>query len=113
MRLPHAVALSKLRLWNYAKTPERGACEIEVVLDDELIYKGFAAKAAARGEHQTLLFTNDTAEVASEARHVRYNLDQMERNHLTLVNERVVKNEGRGYHAPAKEPARPQTAVVH
>jgi protein JBTS26 len=33
------VALSMIRLWNYRKTPARGAREISVYLDGRLLYK--------------------------------------------------------------------------
>ena len=113
IRLPHAVAISKLRIWNYAKNPERGACEIEILLDDSLIYKGFVAQATAKhDDYQCIMFTNAEDEVANEKGHVKYNLGLMERDHLTLVNERVVKNEGFGFHSKGEVQARPQTAVV-
>ncbi|KAL4086740.1 hypothetical protein PRIC1_013801 [Phytophthora ramorum] len=39
------VAISKIRLWNYSKTPARGVREFEVFLDDVLIYHGILKQA--------------------------------------------------------------------
>ncbi|GMF13536.1 unnamed protein product [Phytophthora lilii] len=41
------VTISKIRLWNYSKTPARGAREFEVFLDDVLIYHGLLKQAPA------------------------------------------------------------------
>ncbi|ETL93867.1 hypothetical protein L917_08064 [Phytophthora nicotianae] len=39
------VTISKIRLWNYSKTPARGVREFEVFLDDVLIYHGILKQA--------------------------------------------------------------------
>lgn len=113
IKLPRAIALSKIRVWNYAKTPQRGACEADIILDDALIYKGYFAKSTEAREHQCILFTNAPADIKCEQRRVKCSLVQLEKNHLTLVNERVVKNRGIGFSPPkALAVARPGTAVV-
>jgi Domain of unknown function (DUF4457) len=112
--LPHAVALSKLRIWNYCKNPERGACEVDIFLDDHLIYFGYLRRASGHvPEHQTLLFSNHPGDIAAERAHVKYSVAEMDKNHLTLIDERALKNPGHSYVA-SRPPAieRPSTALV-
>lgn len=111
--LPHAVALSKLRIWNYFKSPERGVCEVDVFLDDHLIYFGFLKKATTPGDFQTLLFSNHPGDLASDQRRVKHTVPEMDKNHLTLINEGTVKDKGRAViDARPLSSERPATAVV-
>ena len=48
------VAISQIRIWNYSKTPERGANDVEILIDEQLIYKGHLKKAPSREEAATL-----------------------------------------------------------
>ncbi|KAL4434260.1 hypothetical protein ABPG75_000701 [Micractinium tetrahymenae] len=68
------VLLSALRVWNYAKTPNRGVQQLEVYLDESLVWKGLLQRAPAElapGQDfaQTLCFSEEAmAEAAATAR---------------------------------------------
>ena len=58
------VAIGAIRLWNYSKTPARGAAMVDVSLDGATLYQGFlreAPPAPAPLVPQTVLFSNDPA----------------------------------------------------
>ncbi|KRX09164.1 hypothetical protein PPERSA_08880 [Pseudocohnilembus persalinus] len=50
--LEQPVIISAIKFWNYTKTPNRGVKEIEISLDDHIIYKGYIKKAS-KIEEQT------------------------------------------------------------
>ena len=75
------VSLSMVKLWNYAKTPSRGVSELDIYVDDIIVFSGLLqqfsmdqARGNSRGAGldfgQTILFTNDQAIVSSEMSHV-------------------------------------------
>lgn len=72
------VTISVIKIWNYSKTPSRGAKEIELYIDDVLVFKGSLHKLPTKNElnnssysdmqwgatddldlSQSILFTND------------------------------------------------------
>eukprot|EP00656_Telonema_subtile_P050009 TRINITY_DN6368_c0_g1_i2.p1 TRINITY_DN6368_c0_g1~~TRINITY_DN6368_c0_g1_i2.p1 ORF type:complete len:357 (-),score=82.31 TRINITY_DN6368_c0_g1_i2:37-1107(-) len=67
--LSEPVSLSKVKLWNYAKTPARGVCDFSIAVDDSIVYQGRLRRApAVPGAEfgQTVLFTNDADVVRDE-----------------------------------------------
>lgn len=69
------VAISLIKLWNYAKTPSRGVDELEVYADDSLIFKGYLRSAPSYSGVpidfvQTVVFTNDATVIARERKNV-------------------------------------------
>ncbi|OWZ14346.1 STE/STE11/CDC15 protein kinase [Phytophthora megakarya] len=108
------VTISKIRLWNYSKTPKRGVREFEVFLDDVLIYHGILkqaptlnlsgkwheqAEAAANAVNmtQTLLFTDDLEVVEAEACNIYLPHDELETSVTFYDNSQQLGAEiGRG-----------------
>ena len=76
------ITLSKIKIWNYSKTPSRGVNEIEILIDDLLVYRGSLRKAKEcgvdgdLGNCSTILFTESEHLVEDELDNV-YNPDDM------------------------------------
>jgi hypothetical protein len=85
------IMLSMLKIWNYSRTPTRGAKEIKVLLDDSMIFQGLA-RPAPHDTHteedvdfaQAVLFTNDASTLAVEAPNV---YDHCYESNLLLFDE--------------------------
>lgn len=65
------------QIWNYSKTPGRGVRELQLSIDDVLVYKGHLRKAPAsepqskdKDFSQSILFTNDRRIVQRERHRV-------------------------------------------
>ena len=62
----------KILISTQAKTPARGVRELDVFVDDVLVYRGVLKRAPEASQGQTVLFTNAQPVVESE-RHRIYN----------------------------------------
>lgn len=71
--LEEPMSLSKVKFWNYSKTPKRGVKEFAIFVDDNMVYKGLLRQAGPMSEPskpQTVLFTNDADVMRHERDHV-------------------------------------------
>ena len=71
--LEEPMSLSKVKFWNYSKTPKRGVKEFAIFVDDNMVYKGLLRQAGPTSEPskpQTVLFTNDVEVMRHEKDHV-------------------------------------------
>eukprot|EP00873_Tetraselmis_striata_P042062 jgi/Tetstr1/462326/TSEL_007333.t2 len=114
--LESPVMLSAIRLWNYAKTPARGVQEIEVLLDDLMIFKGYVrcAPTGSQGPWQhSILFHNAPEFLQTESPSAYSHLATMEREGpIMLVNDRKLAP-GSAKASLYSEPGdRPTTSVV-
>eukprot|EP01017_Pseudomicrothorax_dubius_P015402 TRINITY_DN17768_c0_g1_i1.p1 TRINITY_DN17768_c0_g1~~TRINITY_DN17768_c0_g1_i1.p1 ORF type:complete len:127 (+),score=19.82 TRINITY_DN17768_c0_g1_i1:91-471(+) len=64
--LDQPIGISGINFWNYSKTPKRGLREIEIYLDENMIYKGFLRKSPTEAEFRngksmltSIVFTKD------------------------------------------------------
>lgn len=105
------VVLSFIKLWNYAKTPERGARELDIYLDDLLMFSGTLRRApedcgSLKLQHkimddfsQPVLFTNNQAHVDAEKRRVLY-CGSEEQDVLCINEGQVMKESKAMYRRP-------------
>lgn len=65
------IILSYIKIWNYHKTPKRGAKDIEIWMDNTLLYKGWLNDSNTTGSNgQTIVFTNNFDILSKEKNNV-------------------------------------------
>ena len=66
----------KILISTQAKTPARGVREIDVFVDDVLVYRGVLKQAPEAAQGQTILFTNAQLVVEAERHRVFTDVDE-------------------------------------
>ncbi|DBA02328.1 TPA: hypothetical protein N0F65_006203 [Lagenidium giganteum] len=102
----HPVVISMIKIWNYSKSPERGAKDVDIYLDDLHLFSGSLRKAPmafdghARSKHQVvqefsqpILFSASQAQVDTEKRKVWY--CGSEEQDVLCINEGQVMQESK------------------
>ncbi|KAL4511622.1 hypothetical protein ABPG72_012467 [Tetrahymena utriculariae] len=91
------VIISAINFWNYSKTPSRGVREIEIFLDDKLLFRGYLKKAPSQelySKDQVPLFNsiifNRNQEILQKIKHFVYNEDRQQQN-VIFSNEGKVE----------------------
>ena len=111
--LNRPIVLPAVRIWNYAKSPLRGAKEFHVYLDDNLIFDGILHKyEQGLGEdfHQTLLFTHDEDVIREEKEYISDPSVSDPTEVLFTNDNQLVK--GKSESRAIRFGPRPQTSVV-
>lgn len=100
------VNIAYLKLWNYSKTPQRGVKELEISLDDAILFTGVLRRGGAAETPSVVLFTGDRKTVEGNAQGVYRNAQKPS---VLLFNENRLVG---GQEHRQKLQERPHTGVV-
>ncbi|EFJ17661.1 hypothetical protein SELMODRAFT_114454 [Selaginella moellendorffii] len=96
------VMLSLVKIWNYSRNPTFGVREIEILVDDLLVYKGYVRKAiAANSRHlidseicpHSILFSSDEQTLRDNEDNVFY-CGGVPNTDIILINDNYVVSDG-------------------
>ncbi|CAE7406632.1 Katnip [Symbiodinium natans] len=102
--------ISSMKFWNYSRTPSRGVRDVEVYVDDLLIYQGILRQASGKDGGESVLFT-DQSKIIERERAFIYQPSPDEL--ITFIDERGQwEATGRAAGVPLERPMTALTSVT-
>ena len=114
------ISLSVIKVWNYSKSPERGCKDIQIFLDDELLFDGILRKAPSSSGGagrtpvnfaQSIIFSQSKAIVEREM-HNAFRWEKGTEQDICFINDNVVVSRQKSKGKKSYPTARPTTAFT-